>query len=193
VCAFATQLRLATEFGEAQRKSPLPPPRTGRRGPGWGAGGSGRCFPLANCCTYFSDLSCHYFGEEYESSDTQRVDYHDACVLYSSSCVISWFAWRFTAGAGAVHRQRPEPPQALRRTRQLMDRHVRGFRVRGYQRWEQRLTLPEANGRHVLAAALACVADVIVTFNTADFPPAGREKVPRPLLAKRVLAPTYPL
>jgi hypothetical protein len=51
-----------------------------------------------------------------------------------------------------------------------MDRHVLGCRVRGYQRWEQRLTLPDENDRHVLAAALACAADVIATFNTADFP-----------------------
>jgi hypothetical protein len=70
----------------------------------------------------------------------------------------------------AVLRRRPELRDALRRTRQLMDQHVRGCRVRGYERWEQRLTLPDTNDRDVLATALACVADVIATFHSRDFP-----------------------
>jgi hypothetical protein len=51
-----------------------------------------------------------------------------------------------------------------------MDQHVRGCRVQGYQRWEQRLSLPDQDDRHVLAAAIACTADIIVTNNIADFP-----------------------
>jgi predicted nucleic acid-binding protein len=33
------------------------------------------------------------------------------------------------------------------------------------------LTLPDADDRHVLAAAIRSSADVIVTFNLGDFPP----------------------
>ncbi len=115
------------------------------------------------------------------------VAVYDACVLYPNFLRdflvrlaihgrgqgylrVKWTGRIHREWMRAVLRRRPDLRAALRRTRQLMNRHVRGCRVRGYERWEQRLSLPDA--RHVLAAALACVADVIVTFNTADFPAA---------------------
>lgn len=71
----------------------------------------------------------------------------------------------------AVLRERRHVKRAnLRRTCRLMDEHVLGCRVHGYERWEARLTLPDEGDRHVLAAAIACAADVIVTHNTRDFP-----------------------
>src|SRR5260370_40213460 len=71
----------------------------------------------------------------------------------------------------AVLRVRPDVPRsALLRTRRLMDRHVLGCRVRGYQRWERRPTLPDENDPHVLAAPLACLAAGLDPFNHADFP-----------------------
>ena len=66
---------------------------------------------------------------------------------------------------------RPDLRQTqLERTRQLMDVHVPNSLVAGYESLIPTLTLPDPDDRHVLAAAIHCRANVIVTFNLRDFP-----------------------
>ena len=68
-------------------------------------------------------------------------------------------------------RLRPDlPPENFHRVRQLMDENVRDCLVTGYQKLIRTLTLPDPDDRHVLAAAIRCHAQVIVTFNERDFP-----------------------
>jgi len=67
--------------------------------------------------------------------------------------------------------QRPELKlDALTRTRELMNRAVPNCRVEGFEDLIEGLQLPDANDRHVLAAAIRAGAQVIVTFNLRDFP-----------------------
>jgi predicted nucleic acid-binding protein len=58
----------------------------------------------------------------------------------------------------------------LERTRDLMNEHVLDCVVESYEELIPSLKLPDENDRHVLAAAIRCKADVIVTFNLKDFP-----------------------
>lgn len=61
-------------------------------------------------------------------------------------------------------------PEQLQRTRTLMDAHVRGCLVTGYEPLIESITLPDPGDRHVLAVAIRAGADLIVTFNLKDFP-----------------------
>jgi len=60
--------------------------------------------------------------------------------------------------------------EKLERVRDLMDEHVRDAKVYGYEGLIETIKLPDPDDRHVLAAAIRCNADAIVTFNLKDFP-----------------------
>ncbi|MDX1695707.1 MAG: PIN domain-containing protein [Ketobacteraceae bacterium] len=70
----------------------------------------------------------------------------------------------------AVLRQGNHSREKLERARDLMDLHVRDAKVTGYESLIGTLELPDPDDRHVLAAAIRCNADAIVTFNQKDFP-----------------------
>lgn len=61
-------------------------------------------------------------------------------------------------------------PARLDRTRRLMNDAIRDVMVTGYEHLIDQLDLPDADDRHVLAAAIHAEAEVIVTRNLRDFP-----------------------
>jgi predicted nucleic acid-binding protein len=70
----------------------------------------------------------------------------------------------------AIVRRQPELAGRLTRTRGLMCDAVPDCLVEGYEQLIDALELPDPNDRHVLAAAIRCGAQVIVTNNQSDFP-----------------------
>lgn len=117
---------------------------------------------------------------------TQLIAVLDACVLYPAPlrsflmylAVSDGFRAKWT---DTIHEEwmrnvrdaHPDMTQAqVERIRDLMNSHVRDCLVRGYEWRIPELYLPDPDDRHVLAAALHANADVIVTFNLADFPTA---------------------
>lgn len=75
-----------------------------------------------------------------------------------------------------LHRRPDLNKQRLARTRSLMCDAVPDCLVTGYEALVDGLTLPDPDDRHVLAAAIRCSAQVIVTANLADFPPEALER-----------------
>jgi hypothetical protein len=72
---------------------------------------------------------------------------------------------------GGILNSEPRRDRAkLERTRDLMNKAVLDCLVQGYEELIPALTLPDENDRHVLAAAIACGADAIITNNLKDFP-----------------------
>lgn len=72
----------------------------------------------------------------------------------------------------ALLREGKHSRESLERVRVLMNAHVRDALVTGYEPIIDTIVLPDPDDRHVLAAAIRCGADAIVTFNIKDFPAA---------------------
>lgn len=70
-----------------------------------------------------------------------------------------------------IIKQRPDlSKDRLARTRELMCNAVPGCMITGHEPLIASLSLPDADDRHVLAAAIRAGAQAIVTFNLRDFP-----------------------
>ena len=110
---------------------------------------------------------------------------YDACVLYPAPlrdllmqlALTDLFKARWTdqiheEWIEALLRRNKYDRKILERTRDLMDASVRDAKVSGYEELCEALVLPDPDDRHVLAAAIKCGANAIVTFNLKDFPSA---------------------
>ena len=109
---------------------------------------------------------------------------YDACVLYPAPLRdllmrlaltdlyrARWSEQIHDEWINAVLRNRHDlSREQLERTRSLMNAYVRDALVDGHQSLIPALELPDPDDRHVLAAAIKCGADLILTFNLADFP-----------------------
>jgi predicted nucleic acid-binding protein len=112
---------------------------------------------------------------------------YDACVLYPAPLRdllmhvalldlyrAKWSWMIHDEWIGSLLKNRPDlTAEQLQRTRDLMDAHVRDCLVTGFEDLIPAINLPDANDRHVLAAAIRAGADVIVTFNQKHFPAAS--------------------
>lgn len=109
---------------------------------------------------------------------------YDACVLYGNEVrdlliriAISgmvrahWTDEILDEAFGNLTANRPDlSPERLAVTRERMNTAVPGALVSGYEALTGELKLPDPDDRHVLAAAIAAGAVVIVTSNLGDFP-----------------------
>lgn len=110
---------------------------------------------------------------------------YDACVLYPAPlrdllmhlALTDLYRARWTdmihdEWTRSLLGKRPDlKPEAVHRTRELMDMHVRDAKVENFEHLIQVVELPDPNDCHVVAAAMHAGAEVIVTMNVKDFPP----------------------
>ena len=108
---------------------------------------------------------------------------YDACVLYpapvrdllmeiaiSDMVQAKWTARIHREWISSLVADRPDIESRIQHTRRLMDVAIPDALVTHYESLIDGITLPDPNDRHVLAAAVKCSAQMIVTANLKDFP-----------------------
>ncbi|AFT99132.1 PIN domain-containing protein [Nocardia brasiliensis] len=92
-------------------------------------------------------------------------------IAMSGSVQAKWTDKILDEALASLADKRPDiPTPKLTRLRGLMNKAVPDSLVYGYEPLIEGLKLPDPDDRHVLAAAIAVGAQVIVTSNLADFP-----------------------
>ncbi|MBC6428238.1 MAG: PIN domain-containing protein [Cellvibrionales bacterium] len=123
------------------------------------------------------------FDEFKKANDAPNV-LLDANVLYSAPlrdallelAVTDLFKAKWTTDIhcewiNALLRNEPHLDRSkLERARDIMDQNVQDCLIEGYESLIPSLELPDADDRHVLAAAIVGHCDVIITQNLKDFP-----------------------
>ncbi|MGK3122814.1 PIN domain-containing protein [Candidatus Pantoea formicae] len=108
----------------------------------------------------------------------------DACVIYpnmlrdllmrlglSGLYMPKWTATIHDEWQRNLVRNKPEvTSEKVKRIEALMDKALPDALVTGFEPLIPGLSLPDEDDRHVVAAAIKCNAEVIVTFNLKDFP-----------------------
>jgi len=109
---------------------------------------------------------------------------YDACVLYPAPLrdllvrvgmtglvQVKWTDDILEECFRSILEKKPElTADRLKRTRTLMNRAIRDVLVEGYGDLVDILDLPDPDDRHVLAAAVRCGAQAIITTNLKHFP-----------------------
>ena len=108
---------------------------------------------------------------------------YDACVLYpapvrdllmeiaiSGLVQAKWTERIHQEWMSSLLADRPEIKKRIQQTRRLMDAAIPDALVTHYESLINGITLPDPGDRHVLAAAIKCGAQLIVTANLKDFP-----------------------
>ena len=120
---------------------------------------------------------------------------YDACVLYpapvrdllmeiavSGLVRAKWTEQIHQEWMSSLVADRPHIESRIQQTRRLMDVAIPDALVKHYESLIDGITLPDPKDHHVLAAAIKCGAQMIVTANLKDFPedylaPYGMEAV----------------